>query len=66
MVVHVAPLGIAVTTYEVMTLPPLLGAAHVTVAAPSLATALGAPGTLGVVAGTTVISAEGIPLPTEF
>ena len=66
MVVHVAPPGAAVTTYEVMTLPPLLGAAHVTVAAPSLAITLGVPGALGVVAGTTVISAEGMPLPTEF
>lgn len=63
---QLAPPGVAVNAYEVMTLPPLLGAAHVAVAVPSPAITLGAPGALGVVAGTTVISADGIPLPKLF
>ena len=52
-VVHVAPPGEEVTVYVVIALPPLTGAAQVTVAAPSPATAFGALGTEGTVAGTT-------------
>lgn len=52
--VHVAPPGTAVAVYEVIALPPLFtGVTHVTVAAPSPATALGALGAEGTVAGTT-------------
>jgi hypothetical protein len=52
-VVQDAPPGEDVTLYVVMALPPFAGAAHVTVAAPSPATALGALGAEGIVAGTT-------------
>ena len=52
-VVHVAPPGEEVAVYVVIALPPFAGATHVTVAAPSPATAFGALGAEGVVAGTT-------------
>jgi hypothetical protein len=52
-VVHVAPPGEEIAVYVVIALPPFAGATHVTVAAPSPATAFGALGTEGVVTGTT-------------
>jgi hypothetical protein len=67
-VVTVAPPGVAVTWYERIALPPLLGgAAHVTVACVSPAVATTEPGASGTVAGITAFDgADAAPVPAAF